>query len=115
MHEKFRAARTLLRRFRLTASPIYMEFLCGERELDCAAWTNPTYNVQGWRGPCYLLGDAHYETYRELVDSTAWRAFRPGGRSAAAHTAWCLAASSRPRCCRPTRDSATPFGWRCGR
>jgi hopanoid biosynthesis associated radical SAM protein HpnH len=81
VHETFRAARMLLRRFRLTASPFYMEFLCGERELDCAAWTNPTYNVQGWRGPCYLLGDAHYETYRELVDSTAWRDFGPAGDS----------------------------------
>ena len=37
-----------------------MEFLRGERELTCAAWANPTYNVRGWRGPCYLLGDAHY-------------------------------------------------------
>ena len=31
VHEKFREAETLLRRFRLTASPIYMEFLRGER------------------------------------------------------------------------------------
>jgi hopanoid biosynthesis associated radical SAM protein HpnH len=81
VHEKFRAARTLLRHFRLTASPLYMEFLCGERELDCAAWTNPTYNVRGWRGPCYLLGDAHYETYRELVESTEWGDFGPAGDS----------------------------------
>ena len=81
VHEKFRTARTLLGRFRLTASPIYMEFLCGERELDCAAWANPTYNVRGWRGPCYLLGDAHYETYRELVDATDWRQFGPSGDS----------------------------------
>ncbi len=79
VHEKFRAARTLLQRFRLTASPLYMEFLCGEREVDCAAWTNPTYNVQGWRGPCYLLGDAHYETYRELIESTEWGDFGPAG------------------------------------
>ncbi len=85
VHEKFRAARTLLRRFRLTASPLYLEFLCGERELDCAAWTNPTYNVQGWRGPCYLLGDAHYETYRQLVDSTEWGDLGPAGDPRCAH------------------------------
>jgi len=85
VHEKFRTARTLLRRFRLTASPIYMEFLCGQRELECAAWANPTYNVRGWRGPCYLLGDAHYETYRELVGATDWRQLGPSGDSRCAH------------------------------
>ncbi len=46
-HEKFRAARTLLGRFRLTASPIYMEFLCGDRPLDCAAWANPDLQRSG--------------------------------------------------------------------
>jgi len=79
VYEKFRAAQTLLERFRLTASPIYMEFLRGQRELTCAAWANPTYNVRGWRGPCYLLGDAHYETYRELVASTDWSRLGHGG------------------------------------
>ena len=59
VHEKFRLARRLLGRFRLFASPIYLEFLCGERELPCAAWANPTRNVRGWRAPCYLIADAH--------------------------------------------------------
>ncbi len=79
VHAKFRAAKATLQRFRLTASPIYMEFLRGERELTCAAWANPTYNVCGWRGPCYLLGDAHYRTYRELVEATDWSRLGPGG------------------------------------
>jgi len=79
VHEKFRLAQPLLRPFKLATSPIYMEFLCGRRELPCAAWANPTYNVSGWRGPCYLIADAHYETYRELVDSTDWDRLGPGG------------------------------------
>ncbi|MCG2685499.1 MAG: adenosyl-hopene transferase HpnH, partial [Planctomycetales bacterium] len=45
IEEKFRTAAPLLRRHRLTASPIYMDFLCGRRDLSCAAWANPTYNV----------------------------------------------------------------------
>jgi hopanoid biosynthesis associated radical SAM protein HpnH len=85
VHEKFREAQPLLQRFRLTASPIYMEFLRGQRELDCAAWANPTYNVCGWRGPCYLLADAHYETYRELVAATKWEQFGPSGDSRCAN------------------------------
>jgi hypothetical protein len=58
---------------------MYMQFLRGRRELPCAAWANPTYNIRGWRGPCYLLGDAHYATYRELIDSTDWTRVGPGG------------------------------------
>jgi hopanoid biosynthesis associated radical SAM protein HpnH len=79
VHEKFGRARPLLERFKLTASPMYMDFLCGRRELPCAAWANPTYNVRGWRGPCYLVADAHYETYRELVEATDWNRLGPGG------------------------------------
>ena len=79
VRQKFDAAGPLLARFRLSASPIYMEFLRGRRELACAAWANPTYNVRGWRGPCYLLGDAHYQSYRELIDSTDWSRLGPGG------------------------------------
>jgi hopanoid biosynthesis associated radical SAM protein HpnH len=79
VHEKFRNAESLLNRFKLTASPVYMEFLRGERTLDCAAWANPTYNVRGWRGPCYLLGDTHYATYRELLEATDWNRLGPSG------------------------------------
>lgn len=85
IHEKFRTASDLLGRFKLTASPIYLEFLRGERQLDCAAWANPTYNVRGWRGPCYLLGDAHYETYRELIEATDWRRYGPSGDARCEH------------------------------
>ncbi|MBN1393712.1 MAG: adenosyl-hopene transferase HpnH [Pirellulales bacterium] len=85
IQEKFRAAEPLLRRHRLTASPIYMDFLCGRRDLPCAAWANPTYNVRGWRGPCYLLNDAHYASYRELISSTAWDNLGPGGDPRCAH------------------------------
>jgi len=79
VHEKFRLARRRLRGFKLTASPVYLDFLCGLRELPCAAWANPTYNVRGWRGPCYLISDGHWKTYRELVESTDWEQLGPGG------------------------------------
>jgi hopanoid biosynthesis associated radical SAM protein HpnH len=78
VHEKFCRARQMLGQFRLTASPIYLDFLCGRRELPCAAWANPTYNVRGWRGPCYLVGDAHYATYPEFLAATDWRHLGPG-------------------------------------
>jgi len=85
VHEKFCRARRLLQRFKLAASPIYLDFLCGHRELPCAAWANPTYNVRGWRGPCYLIGDAHHETYEELLDATDWDELGPGGDTRCEH------------------------------
>jgi hopanoid biosynthesis associated radical SAM protein HpnH len=78
IHAKFLAAKPMLQKYRLTATPLYLDFLCGQRELDCAAWANPTRNVGGWRGPCYLLGDAHYKTYAELVAATDWTKYGPG-------------------------------------
>ncbi len=75
---KFREAKKLLAGYRLAASPIYRQYLMGERELKCAAWANPTRNVRGWKGPCYLITDAHYSSYRELIDSTAWDRLGPG-------------------------------------
>ncbi|NUQ62518.1 MAG: adenosyl-hopene transferase HpnH [Pirellulales bacterium] len=78
IREKFVQAERLLRGYRLVTSPIYLEFLAGRRELTCAAWANPTRNVKGWKGPCYLITDAHYATYRELIEATAWERLGPG-------------------------------------
>jgi len=72
IHELFREVRQKMKRFRITATPIYMDFLCGERELPCAAWANPTYNVKGWKAPCYLMTDRHYDTFAEFMQETDW-------------------------------------------
>jgi len=78
IHKKFRRLRELVGRHRLVTSPVYFDFLCGRRSLRCAAWANPTYNVRGWKGPCYLVTDRHYATYRELLDATDWDRLGPG-------------------------------------
>jgi hopanoid biosynthesis associated radical SAM protein HpnH len=77
VHAKFCRARTLLGRFKLVTSPVYLDFLCGLRELPCAAWANPTRNALGWKGPCYLITDGHYDSYAELAESTAWDSLGP--------------------------------------
>lgn len=69
---KFKEATQALAKYRLMSSPIYLEFLSGERELTCTAWGNPTRNVRGWKGPCYLITDEHHASFRELMDNTAW-------------------------------------------
>ena len=72
IHALFREIRQRMKQYRITATPIYLDFLCGERELPCAAWANPTYNVKGWRSPCYLIADKHYATYQEFIEQTDW-------------------------------------------
>jgi hopanoid biosynthesis associated radical SAM protein HpnH len=69
---KFKEAQLLLTKYRMMSSPIYLEFLSGERELTCTAWGNPTRNVKGWKGPCYLITDRHHATFQELMDDTPW-------------------------------------------
>ena len=51
---------------------VYQEFLAGKRELTCTAWAIPTYNVKGWKGPCYMMTDGHYATYDELLREVKW-------------------------------------------
>jgi hopanoid biosynthesis associated radical SAM protein HpnH len=53
-------------------SPLFLEFLMGKRHYQCTPWGMPTYNLFGWQKPCYLLQDGYAETYKELMQSTAW-------------------------------------------
>ena len=76
---RFRELEKRLKGKRLGATPLYMDFLTGRRSLPCAAWANPTRNVCGWKGPCYLLTDAHYATYRDLLEKTPWETLGPEG------------------------------------
>jgi hopanoid biosynthesis associated radical SAM protein HpnH len=69
---KFKEAEKLLRKYKLASSPVYLEFLSGKRELTCTAWGNPTRNVRGWKGPCYLITDEHHATFRGLMEETDW-------------------------------------------
>lgn len=72
IYEKFREIRVQLKNYRITATPAYMDFLCGDKNLTCAAWANPTRNIKGWKSPCYLITDKHYKTYKQFIDSTDW-------------------------------------------
>ena len=70
--EKFARAVEWGERFPILGTPVYLEFLAGHRDLTCSAWAIPTRNVRGWKGPCYLMTDGHYATYRELLEKTDW-------------------------------------------
>jgi hopanoid biosynthesis associated radical SAM protein HpnH len=75
---KFKVAQQLLGKYRLATTPVYMEFLSGQRDLHCTAWGNPTRNVKGWKGPCYLITDAHHKTFDGLMNDTDWSKYGRG-------------------------------------
>jgi hopanoid biosynthesis associated radical SAM protein HpnH len=78
IREKFQQASALLERYNIVTSPIYMEFLRGERDLMCTAWGNPTYNPRGWKAPCYLMTDGHHKTFKDLIEKTEWENYGHG-------------------------------------
>ncbi len=78
VREKFQVASKLLEKYNMMTSPIYMEYLRGERELMCTAWGNPTYNPRGWKGPCYLITDQHHTTFQEFIENTPWEKYGRG-------------------------------------
>ncbi len=70
--EKFARVEEWGRKFPIFGTPIYLEFLAGKRELACSAWAIPTRNIRGWKGPCYLMTNGHYASYREMLERTDW-------------------------------------------
>ncbi len=70
--QKFQKIEQWMKDYTLLGTPIYFEFLAGKRDLTCSAWAIPTRNIRGWKGPCYLMTDAHYSSYQELLDKVEW-------------------------------------------
>jgi hopanoid biosynthesis associated radical SAM protein HpnH len=75
---KFRAADAMFRKYKFNTSPVYLEFLQGKREMQCTAWGNPTRNIKGWKGPCYLITDLHHATFDDLLNKTPWEKYGYG-------------------------------------
>lgn len=85
IQEKFKDVDSLFRRFRMNTTPLYAEFLKGQRDMPCTAWGNPTYNTRGWKGPCYLITDAHWDSFEELMSETPWDRYGRGNDDRCEH------------------------------
>ncbi len=79
IHVKFQDVERMAKRFPIAHTPSYLDFLQGKKELPCTAWGTPTYNTKGWKGPCYVITDAHYKTFEEFMTQTQWQNYGPGG------------------------------------
>ena len=58
-------------------SPLFLEFLMGDRNYECTPWGSPAYNIFGWQRPCYLLQEGYAESFKELLET------RPNGKNTA--------------------------------
>lgn len=76
MPYKFNKIRKLADDYKIINTPIYLDYLVGERDLSCSPWTTVTRNPQGWKGPCYLITNGHYKTFAELHSATDWEYYR---------------------------------------
>jgi MoaA/NifB/PqqE/SkfB family radical SAM enzyme len=70
--KKFEKIEDWMNRYTFFGTPVYFEFLAGKRDLTCSAWAIPTRNIRGWKGPCYLMTDAHYSSYAEMLEKVEW-------------------------------------------
>ena len=106
-HEaKFRLIRGAVRRhgYRWLASPIYQDFLTGDRMLPCAPWGSVTRNPYGWKGPCYLLTDGIFPSYEALLEGIEWEHYGPGNDPRCEHCGIHSGSSPPPPSRRPERE-----------
>ena len=58
--------------WKFNMSPLFLEFLMGDRNYDCIPWGMPAYNIFGWQRPCYLLQEGYADSYKQLLEETKW-------------------------------------------
>lgn len=63
------------RRWRFNQTPLFLQYLQGNFDLECTPWGNPTYNLFGWQRPCYLIDEGYCDSFEELMSTTAWHEY----------------------------------------
>lgn len=66
------------KRWAFTNSPLFLDFLAGNRSYECTPWSMPLRTVFGWQKPCYLVGEGYVDTFAELMEGTDWDQYGVG-------------------------------------
>lgn len=74
----FRRAKKTGKKWNLSNSTLFLDFLAGNQEYECTPWGSPTRNVFGWQKPCYLLGEGYVSSFSELMETTEWEKYGTG-------------------------------------
>jgi hopanoid biosynthesis associated radical SAM protein HpnH len=70
--EKFKRVLELSKEYRMSSTPMYLEFAAGLRDYNCSPWSTVTFTPNGWKGPCYLIGKTHTFSWEEFWNDTNW-------------------------------------------
>ncbi len=73
IHQKFQRVLELAQVYpKISSTPLFLEFAAGRRDYPCTPWGNPTFTPNGWKGPCYLIGDEYYGSWKEFFGGVDW-------------------------------------------
>jgi len=72
IHTRFRRILEVSQRYRLTSTPMFLEFAAGLREYRCSPWSTVTRTPVGWKGPCYLIAERFYASFDSFWSGTDW-------------------------------------------
>jgi hopanoid biosynthesis associated radical SAM protein HpnH len=72
IHQKFVRVLALSQRYRVSLTPMFLEFAAGKRDYPCTPWGNVTRTPFGWKGPCYLIGEKYFKTWEEFWHGVDW-------------------------------------------
>ena len=72
IHDKFKAIRSFSGKYKINATPMFLEFAAGLRELPCAPWSTVNYTPSGWKAPCYLIGETLIPDWETFWNATNW-------------------------------------------
>ena len=72
IHRKFKDVLGFSKNYRLSSTPMYLEFAAGLRQYSCSPWSTVTYTPRGWKGPCYLIGERYVPSWHEFWNTTDW-------------------------------------------
>ena len=72
IHDKFKEILAFSRRYRLSSTPMFLEFAAGLRDYACSPWSTVTFTPKGWKGPCYLIAESYTPSWAEFWNTTDW-------------------------------------------
>jgi hopanoid biosynthesis associated radical SAM protein HpnH len=72
IQKKFKQVLGFSRHYRITSTPMFLEFAAGLRDYSCSPWSTVTFTPRGWKGPCYLIGQTHTFSWDEFWNGTDW-------------------------------------------
>ncbi len=72
IRRKFREVLRFSRNYRITSTPMFLEFAAGMRDYECSPWSTVTFTPRGWKGPCYLIGKSYTFSWDEFWNGTDW-------------------------------------------